>query len=61
VTGYANSSGSCSGNTCQGEANAGASVSCALVRLGQKKGMAGSLIILGAAGLVAGVRRRRRH
>ncbi len=51
-------SGSCSGNSCQGEAHA--SASCALARLGEKKGLSSGLLILGAAGLVIGVRRRRR-
>ncbi len=45
-------SASCSGNTCQAQASA----SCALARLGEKKGMTGGLIILAAAGLIAGVR-----
>lgn len=58
VSGYANGSASCSGNTCQAEANAG--VSCALDRLGKRKGVTGSAMILAAAGLTVGVRRRRR-
>ena len=59
VSGYASSSGSCSGNSCQGEAKAGGSASCAMARLGSHKGAVGGLLLLGAVGLVAGVRRRR--
>ena len=57
ITVDSSATGSCSGNSCQGEAKA--SASCALARLGEKKGMTGSLLILAAAGLVVGVRRRR--
>jgi hypothetical protein len=59
VTGYASSSGNCSGNTCTGEAKAGGSASCAMARLGSHKGAVGGLVLLGTALLGAGVRRRR--
>ena len=59
ITVDASATGNCSGNSCQGEAKA--SASCALARLGEKKGLAGGLMILAAAGLVIGVRRRRRE
>jgi hypothetical protein len=57
ITVDASATGSCSGNSCQGEAKA--SASCALARLGENKGLTGSLIMLAAAGLIVGVRRRR--
>jgi len=60
VDGYAHSSGSCSGNTCQGTASAGVSASCALARVGQKQGLAGGLILATVFGLGAVARRRRR-
>lgn len=49
---------SCSGNTCQAQGSA--SASCALSRVGQNKGLTGGLVILAAAGLAIGVRRRQR-
>jgi MYXO-CTERM domain-containing protein len=51
-------SASCSGNSCQAEGKA--SASCALSRVGENKGLAGSMLMLAAAGLAIGVRRRQR-
>jgi len=51
-------SASCSGNSCQAEGKA--SASCALSRVGEKKGLSGGILALVAAGLAIGVRRRQR-
>ena len=59
VSGYAESSSSCSGNSCQAQASAGGSVSCAMARLASHRGTAAGLLVFGAAIVVAGARRRR--
>jgi len=57
---HATASGSCDGGTCSGQAHADASASCALSRVGEKKGLSGGILALVAAGLAIGVRRRQR-
>jgi hypothetical protein len=62
VTGYATSSSSCDGGTCQGQAAAGgtASGSCAMAPRGEEP-LPGSLLFLGAGLTAVGFVRRRRR
>jgi hypothetical protein len=62
VTGYASSSSSCDGGTCQGQAAAGgtASASCAMASGGEQP-LPGSLLFLGAGMTALGFARRRRQ
>ena len=59
VTYSSSASSGCDGGVCTAEGHAEASASCAMVRLGSHKGAISGLVLLGAALLCAGVRRRR--